>query len=40
MASRTGQPQGATIGEEEAEEIRMGDFFNKLAGRASGGIKA
>jgi hypothetical protein len=27
-------------GEEKAEGIRMGDFFNKLTGRASGWIKA
>jgi hypothetical protein len=26
-ASRTGQPQGAATGEEEANEIRIGDFF-------------
>jgi hypothetical protein len=32
-------PQGATTEEEEAEGIRMTDFFNKLAGRASGEVK-
>jgi len=39
-ASRTGQLQGAATGEEKAEGIRMAIFFNKLAGGASGGVKA
>ena len=32
--------EGAATWKEEAEGIRMGDFFNKLVGRASGGVKA
>jgi hypothetical protein len=38
--SRTGQPQCFAAREEEAEGIRMDAFFNKLADRASGGVKA
>jgi hypothetical protein len=35
-----GQPQGAATEDEEAKEIRMGDFFNKLVDRAGDGVKA